>query len=263
MGAFQMQNYEHETDGIQDRYLKQYIYYDYFHDSILKSISDNGSELRIILSCEREWPTHDLKYLNDIQYEYTLIFKGCKYIEVERENPVELAEFLNARFKLSAKLQWIKDYPKRKYYHLRIQVADGYIDIIFKGFEITKSQGEVFLPKKISTEWHFKEIRTKLLLRPIDEVRQLAIEGNWVERTNAMEYLYLIADPKIYDLALLGLEDIDVRIASVYILGELGFYDSIKILIGLLDEAKDWPIARRHIQDSIEKILYKNYKVGS
>lgn len=257
-----MQNYEHETDDIRDRYLKQYIYYDYFHDSFLKSINNKESELSIILSCEREWPTYDKKYLNDVQFEYILIFKECKYIEIERENPAKSAEFINGRFKLSAKLQWIKDFPKKKYYHLRIQLADGYIDIIFKDFIITKRQGEVFLPKIFSIDWHFTDIRTKFSNRSIEEVRRLATEGDWLERTNALEYLYLTTDPKVYELALLGLEDIDVRIASVYILGELGIYDSIKILVSYLQEAKDWLIARKHIQDSIEKILYKNNRLN-
>lgn len=137
-----MYNYEHETKEIKDRSLKNYVFYDYFHDSLITEVRvlDEGRLVQFELSCEREWPSHDWNmYALDKRYTYTLSFINCRYFEYHRDNLRSYAEYINGRFKNSAKLKEFGKKTKKRLYHLRIQLADGYIDLIFNKFYIEKT----------------------------------------------------------------------------------------------------------------------------
>lgn len=263
IGRGLMKNYEHEIIDIRDRYLKNFIFYDYFHDSIITNISflEEGKLLRLDLSCEREWPEHDSeKYIFDTKYVYRLYFKHCKYFEYERKDTGTIAEYLNGRFKNSAKLSEIREGSRNYYYHLRIQLADGYIDIIFNAFYMEKVEGEVKLPGRINLEWYFDKIRKRFKNSKNEDVRKMVFSEDWLDKIQAMEYLWLIKDEKCFDYAMTALDDEDGWIASTYILGELGRIESLKKLNNLLEKVENCPISKRHIKDTIEKILFKNRK---
>lgn len=254
-----MKNFEHEIKDVKNRFLKYYIYFDYFHDSIIKHIEfeDKRSTVKIKLSCEREWETGN--YEENIwnpDYEYTLYFEHCKFFEYERESNNQFLEYINGRFKNSYKLVEIQKTTAKKCYHLRIQLADGVIDLIFHGFEMQKAIGNIILPKRIVSRWYFDEIKRIFEGKDIDDIRKTAASGNWIERTNSIVYLRLIKDKCCYKLALQGLEDEDVRIAAVHVLGELGNLEALDNLVLLMRDNKITNIEGKHIKDSIDKILF-------
>ncbi|SMC92488.1 hypothetical protein [Sporomusa malonica] len=254
-----MLNYEHETKEIANRYLKYFIFSDYFHDSIILkvAISDNGNQLTIELSCEREWPTHDRKYMNDPQYLYKLIFEDCKHVEYQRRNTGNVAEYINGRLKKSAKLHYIITETRKIHYHLRIQLADGFLDLVFRKFTIEKAEGLIELPNRISLRWYFDWVIKKYDDCAIDEVRNIAMSNDSIFKTVALEYLWLMNDDICSDIATRHLSDEDAWIAAVFILGEVGSVEVVPRLINLISIREYDSLAYRHIHDAIEKIIFR------
>ncbi len=254
-----MLNYEHETKEIADRYLKYFIFSDYFHDSIILNvaISDNGNQLTVELSCEREWPSHDRMYMNDPQFIYKLNFEDCKHIEYQRYDTARVAEYINGRFKKSAKLHYIVTESKKRHYHLRIQLADGFLDLVFRKFIIGKSKGLIELPSRISPRWYFDWVLKKYDHYAIDEVRNIALCGEIILKTGALEYLWLMNDDICRDVAIKHLSDEDAWIAAVFILGEVGSMKEISQLINSINAREHDSLAYRHICDAIEKIILR------
>lgn len=255
-----MYNYEHETKEIKDRYLKNYIFYDYFHDSLIKNIyiQDEGKLVQLELSCEREWPSHDWsRYANDIDYIYKLNFINCAYVEYQRSDFGTYTEYLNGRFKKSSKLIEINQETRRKNYHLRIQLADGYMDLIFQKFIIEKMNGHIHLPKRIPLEWHFDLIKRKFTREKIDEIRKTASTGDFPKKSYALEYLWVLNDESTFELATNALLDEDACIPAVFILGELGNIKSLNRLTQILNKENNSIIFKRHIKDAIEKLIMK------
>lgn len=253
-----MYNYEHEISQVKNRFLKYYIWFDYFHDSLIKNIDyfDENKVLNIDLSCEREWPSHNWKlFADDNNYIYRLSFIDCVYFEYEHYGLKSSTEYLNGRFKNSARLKEINQLFRSSYYHLRIQLSCGYIDLIFHGFKIERVKGDVYLPKRINCKWHFDYVVQKLKDKSVDEVLTLASEGEFPLKSYALDYLWMVKHDKIVDLAQNALLDEDARISAVFILGELGSIDNIKDLAQLMCKNDFTPVFKRQIKDSIEKIL--------
>lgn len=254
-----MFNYEHETNQIKDRFLKNYIFYDYFHDSLITKISilEHGQKVQFELSCEREWPEHNwTKYADDNRYKYKMQFENCKYMEYERTNIGTYAEYINGRFKNSAKLKSLNRESRQKHYHLRIQLADGFVDLIFNKFSIEKIDGSINLPKRISLNWHFDWVKHRFKNIHLDNIIDLSINGEFPLKSYAIELLWLLKYDNIEKLAINSLQDEDAVIPSVFILGEIGKYDNLKYLINLLKNIDD-NLMKRHVMDAIEKILAK------
>lgn len=252
-----MHNYEHESNVIKDRFLRNYIFYDYFHDSLITNIGilDEGKVVCLDLSCEREWPLHDWsKYAYDENYMYRLSFLNCAYLEYKRTNLGTYAEYINGRFKVSENLKEISRHSRKNYLHLRIQLADGYIDLIFSKFLIEKCTGSIELPKRISADWHFDFVKSKFSDKGIDEVRKIAKLGQSPLRTYALEYLWVINDEKIYDSALNALTDEDACIPAIFILGKIGNTNCLEYLYKMHNDNQKTFIFKRHIRDAIEKI---------
>ena len=260
-----MKNFEHEVKEIRNRLLRYYIYFDYFHDSIIKyiGIDNTNRNVRIQLSCEREWKSCDYdENIRNPEYEYTLYFKDSRYFEYEHESNQEAAEYINGRFKNSTKLADIIKTATKKYYHLRIQLSNGIIDLIFNGFEIEKAIGSIAVPRPIENRWYFDAIRAKYECKDIDTIRTIAVCGDWIERSETIVYLGMMKDKDSYRCALQGLDDEDIRIAAVYVLGELGYIEALEHMIVLLNDSKIDIIEKKHIKDSIDKILYKQEAKG-
>ena len=253
-----MLNYEHETKVINDRYLKQYIFYDYFHDSIIHNINiySNGRALAIELSCEREWPESERKkYMFDTKYQYTLIFEDCRHIEYQRDNVGKPAEYINGRFKDTAKLRQIIVRTRKKHYHLRIQLADGFLDLIFSKFSIEKLEGKIDLPARIEARWYFDWVLKKFENDNIEEIRRIAEFGELSIKAYALEYLWRVQDNMCYDLAIKALSDKDAWISATFIIGEIGDLAAIPYLANLLNNVEYDSLTCRHINDAIDKII--------
>jgi hypothetical protein len=259
-----MLNYEHETKDIGDRYLKYFIFNDYFHDSIIHNITicDEGKQLIIELSCEREWPSHDWnKYMLDSKYMYKLIFKDCKHIEYQRSNFGKVVEYINGRFKNSAKLFHIGAETRKKHYHLRIQLAGGgFLDLIFRKIIIEKIEGIIELPYRIALNWHFDWILKKFNNYNVNEIRGIAECGDFPLKTLALEYLWHIRDVTCYDLSIKALNDEDAWIVTVFIIGELGNLDIMPLLVETISNTGYESLTYRHINDAIEKIILRESK---
>ncbi|MDF2804997.1 MAG: hypothetical protein K0S61_4902 [Anaerocolumna sp.] len=91
-----MLNYEHETKDIKDRYLKNFICFDYFHDSVITKVTyeDKTKSVRIDMSCEREWPINRAReVIFDDNYMYSLFFTDCRYFEYERTSDKTYTEY--------------------------------------------------------------------------------------------------------------------------------------------------------------------------
>jgi len=255
-----MYNYEHELKTIKDINLRNYIFYDYFHDSIITkiSITNEGKLVELDLSCEREWPSHNWKdYAEDKNYLYKLQFINCSHIEYDRNDIGTYAEYINGRFKDSALLRKIANESRKTYYHLRIQFADGYIDLIFNKFNLEKPANNNKSQKRISIDWHFDKIKNEFSKLNIEEVRDIAYKGEFPKRSYALEYLWIIKDEKTLDLAVHSLTDEDARIPGVFIIGEIGNFNCIEYLIKLLSKNDYNSIFKRNINDALEKIYVK------
>ena len=256
-----MYNYEHEIKDIRNRKLKYFLYSDYFHDSLISriSIENEGKKVVFILSCEREWPEYNMgKYAEDENYIYKLSFINCAFIEYERNNKEIYTEYINGRFKNSAKLKEIKKGSKGNYYHLRIQLAGGYIDLIFKEFEIEKFVGEIIIPSRNNYGYYFDWIKEKYKEVDINEIINNAACGDFPLKNQALEYLWLTGQDDIKETAMKALLDEDAIIPAIFIIGEIGDIEDGEKLRRIYTGTNKWQsIERRHIKDAIEKILFR------
>lgn len=254
-----MNNYEHEIKINKNRLMKYFLINDYFHDSIIKEIGivDDNKKLLIKLSCEREWSNYDLKqYIDDLNYEYHLEFKDCIYIEIEKNNDSKYIEYLNGRFKNSSKIKEIIKNTKRKYYHFRIQTSTGYIDAIFRKFDIKKSIGEIQIPKRIENEYYFDFIKRKFSEKDITEIKYTAENGKGILKSYALEYLWLANQDDIESIAEKLLQNEDTEISAIFIIGETGNIKHLKQLNKIYEEDRS-AIFKRHVKDAIEKIILR------
>lgn len=252
-----MFNFEHEIESIKDRYLTYFFAYDYFHDGGIHSIEfcDHKDALKLLISCEREWAQDNNPDIDrfDDKYLYNVYFERCMYFNSEINGPFQ--EYINGRFKKSAKLEELSLKTKRRLYHLRIQVSGGFIDIIFSRFSIKKVSGEeIKIPSRIGFN-PFETLNKKFKNLSIEQVRDIASKGDWFDSYCALQYLALVEDKDSVSIALneLQREDEFIQIAAIYALGKLGDKEVLPVLVDLwLKETH--PIFRRHIQDAIEHL---------
>lgn len=266
-----MLNFEHEISDIRDRRLRHFFAYDYFHDGTIHNIQiEDDKSIEITISCYREWEDNynlgkgfsssaevyeDFRsHLFDDKYRYTCSFEDCEYYNSEiTENGYV---FLNGRFKDSAKVRELNNSSRKRYLHFRIQTTGGYIDIIFSKFQVRKATGEVRIPKQVSNIILFENVIRKFNKVNIESVRDLAKTGSDIEKLFALQYLGYINDPLVVDLAKNALKEEDARVAAFWILGNYGDTDIVPILFNEWSSAKG--LLKIHIQDAIEKIVYRN-----
>lgn len=268
-----MHNFEHEVDNIEDRYLRYFVAADYFHDGVVQEARfvNDGRDLELTVSCEREWrqdwrehwsqdgrmSQEALDHEFDAKYMYRLRFRDCYHYcsELIYSQP----EYISGRFKNSVRVAQAQQATGKRHLHLRIQYADGgYADVIFRRFSISRAEGEICLPPRVPSLVPFWIAGRICRGLSAEELRERAASGDWLQKSCAIERLACIGDRTCVPFALAGLEsdDEDVRIASVYALGVHGDATALPQLAALWRTA-DYPIARRHIQDAIEKILYR------
>ncbi|GGI11544.1 hypothetical protein [Gottfriedia solisilvae] len=257
-----MYNFENEIKQINNKQLDDFFGNDYFHDGFILFLDlTEDNILKMKFACEREKSNVQDKaehwYLNE-DYQYNVFFKDCTYLNMEIiDYPVE---YINGRFKNSVKLKQMNKESGKSNYHLRMQVAGGgFIDIIFRDFLIQKLTGS--LPKfEYSTLSHFEHISKRFEHSlDISEIQKLSVDEDNISRDWAIVHLFILKDTFTYEAAVKALDSTedDVVIASVFVLGEIAGTELISNLFTLWSN-NDFPIMKRHILDSIEKIIERS-----
>ena len=294
-----MWNFEHEIDCPDDKAIKSFLWVDYFHDSKILNIdfSEKQDKVTITVDCARDREDELEKLKGDDaekkafidehkdQFVYKLTFDGCKVFNCEKI--ASSGEFLNGRFKNSVILQKMKAADFSDYYHFRIQLVDGYIDLVFRKFIIRKLIGRMRyddfenIDYKISWLKNFKNSR--LLASNgslnVDKVLELAKTGNDIERQYALTYLAFHTKLNLVETArtILSLgNNFDMaKIISIFILGEQSDESDVPMLMLMYFDIErkmskadisinSTLLPKRHIMDAIEKIKYrkaKKYKI--
>jgi hypothetical protein len=275
-GGFNMDNFEHEITCPENKGIRNYLWYDYFHDSkIVNVFFDHKKGIVILtLQCCREieemWNrltgSNEIRrtYIdeNNDSFIYYLTFIGTKYYHCERL--IMDNDYINGRFKDTALLRKLVAENVNQLYHFRIQVDHGYIDIIFSGFIIRKKVGRVKFP--------VKETNCRTCKRFGEEAIKVALDGDDFDRFLAMETLFHENDSALLEIARQNLwfdDDGFACLYSTYILGKLGNADDIPKLLKLYLKIEQDPmfkltcrcsaiLPKRNILDAIELIYQRN-----
>jgi hypothetical protein len=272
-----MDNYEHEIVCPDNKGIRNYLWYDHFHDSKIDSIFFNQKKglVTLTLECCRDieeiWNklkcAHDARRTYIIEnidsFTYILTFKGTKYFHSERL--IMVNDYINGRFKNTALLKKLTAENKKPLYHFRIQIDDGYMDIIFSDFIIRKKSGRV--------KYSIKEVTYQSSKSLTDDEKKALLDGDDFDRFLAMQKLL-----KINETGLLGIARNNLRLNeehkysclySAYLLGKLGDVSDIPNLLDLFLNIEEYIVTRsacrcsailikRNIIDAIELIHQRN-----
>lgn len=228
-----------------------------------------AGELELLVSCEREWvadyklengytiDSYGFDQLFNEKYMYKLTFLSCKLFESHISGYV--LEYINARFKETIKLQQIIKLENRRYFHLRIQFSEGYLDIIFADFKIEKVTGDVIIPQQIINIVPFAQAINKFKGVPLEKIRNLSLNGNWLDRSLSIQYLSEVNDSSVLHVALQALnhEEDEVKLSAIHAIGKHASTDVIPLLLQMW-LASDVDLFKKHIMDNIEKIVFRS-----
>jgi len=272
-----MDNYDHEIACPDNRGILNYLWYDHFHDSKIDNISFDHRRglvtltLRCCRDIENKWNVlkgdHDAResYIDENidSFTYILTFKGTRYFHSERI--IENNDYINGRFKETAQLKKLAAKNKKALYHFRIQIDDGFTDIIFSDFFIRKKIGRV------------KYLVNEVICQPIksltDDSKKAALDGGDFEQFLAMQNLYKTNGAGLLEIArgnlLLDSEHEDSCLYSAYLLGKIGDNSDVPKLLDLFLNIENYLISKslyrcntklikQNIMDAIELIRYRN-----
>ena len=270
-----MDNYEHEITCPDNKGIRNYLWYDYLHDSKIDNISFDHRKglLTLTLECcrDREEVWKKLKYNDELfkayidghidNFTYILTFKGTKYFHSERL--IMVNDYINGRFKDTALLRKLSDENKKSLYHFRIQIDDGYMDIIFSDFVIKKKTGRIKYP--------IKEITARACKWFDEDSKNAALDGDDFERFLTMQKLFQENSPALLEIARKNLwfdGDGDACLYSAYLLGKLGDINDISNLLELYLKIEETLISKsvcrcgailpkRNVLDAIELIYHR------
>jgi len=271
-----MNNYEHEVACPDNKGIRNYLWYDIFHDSKIDNISFDHEKGLVVLTMEccsdidKLWDkfkndgdsdgdAYDA-YLKDHMdnFTYLLTFKGVQYFHSERI--IMVNDYINGRFKDTALLRNLSAENKKPLYHFRIEIDDGYMDIIFSDFVIRKKKGGVKYPID-STD------------QPVSATLGMsAFYGNDYKWYLTMQKLYDANDPGLLEIARSNLQ-LDSEhdyscLYAAYLLGKLGDTSDIPKLFDLFLNVEEYffaettyrsnaVLAKRNIMDAIELIHHR------
>jgi len=273
-----MDNYEHEIACPDNKGIKNYLWYDHFHDSKIDNISFDHRKglvtLELVCGCDIDIMWNSLKGDSNTRrafidenidsYTYTLAFKGTVYFHSERL--IMVNDYINGRFKDTALLQKLAVESKKPLYHFRIQIDDGYMDIIFSDFNIRKKVGRV--------KYSIKEISNQTYKPLTDEEKEAALDGDDFERLLAMKRLFISKESELLKIARSNLQldedHEDCCLYSAYLLGKLGDTSDIPKLLDLFFGVEEYLISKsicrcsailvkRNIMDAIELIHHRSH----
>lgn len=276
-----MSNYEHEIICPDNKGIRNYLWYDYFHDSKINNIFFDHTKGFALLTLECRNDINEAErnikggYDTDLNcveknldnHTYLLTFKGTKYFHTERL--IMVNDYLRGRFKDTALLKKLSSESKKSLYHFRIQLDDGYIDIIFSDFTIRKKSGRLKYPNK-NVICQTCETLNK-------NEKMVALDGGDYERFLAMQKLFKANDSDLLEIARHNFqfdsEYGESYLYSAYLLGKLGGISDIPKLLDLflsIDEIFASNsicrcgalIVKRNILDAIELIHYRVQNEG-
>ena len=270
-----MSNYEHEIAPPDNKGILNYLWYDHFHDSKIDNISFNHRKGLVVLTLEccreREEVWKKLQYNEDLfktyidehidNFTYILTFKGTRYFHSERL--IMVNDYINGRFKDTALLRKLSAENKKSLYHFRIQIDDGYMDIIFSDFVIKKKTGRVKYPIKETIAHTCKCFD--------EDSKKAALDGDDFERFLAMQKLFQKNSPALLEIARKNLwfdNYGDACLYSAYLLGKLGDKNDISNLLELYLKIEEnfviksvcrcgAILPKRNILDAIELICHR------
>lgn len=274
-GGIFIHNYEHEIPLVEDIGMRKFLWSDYFHDSVISDISfENPSKkaawrsdtVSLTLFCERDCeracqalsekarPDDWREFLTSGKFTYVLTFSGVKHFEIKTD--FGAMEYLNGRFKDSRLVRELNAGSKTPYYHFRIQITWGYIDLVFRRLKIRKTNGRVNYSTKgycfagTSSHGTVQESERLQPVFPIGEaddfdcfftMQKLSADGNPALAAYARECLKSdlpIEDAKPY---------------AAYLLGKLGNKSDLDLVREIFFQTDD-ELIKRHILDAIEAL---------
>jgi hypothetical protein len=282
-----MYNYQHEIEFPQNKAIRYYLWYDYFHDSQISNIEITGRGakqelffnptevvLTIISICDIDKEKNSKKKPRE-KYEYLVKFKGCSYFSYSMGALDNV--YLNGRFKDSVLLKKHEMERKNKLFHFRIQTVDGYSDIIFANCHIIKKIGTA-KPNDCEENNHTKTWMEKYMCDKgygeisIENLHSLAKTGDDVERFFALDYMARLLKADAIDDArrvlLLDKEEYEMaRIAAIWTIGMQGNTQDLPLLKDVyfndsVDECSE-SIRKRHALDAIERIMHRHERQGN
>lgn len=249
-----MYNYvDHEAACPTDKASYKVLYNDYFHDSLITSISMQPEKhsVEMHIQCSRECEEETGDWRKDIynrKYSYVLTFSGVTYLDIKTE--MSGAEYLNGRFKAIA---------KGKYY-FRIQTVDGYIDIGYRNFKLRKPDGRVSY--RGITEFDRWMDRTSATEDEICHIINRLQNDGYGEEEDFdlyldLERLYDSKTSRIADyLRKYAVKEWEMDAALPYagwLLGKYGSADDIPIIQQLLNRT-DNSLIRQNLLDAIDAL---------
>ena len=298
-----MYNYDHEIEMPKDKAMRKFLWDDYFHDSAVRSIAfQEKGVLRITLvSClDQEEAYARIKgteaekreYLikNEDKFVYYLYFENVFHFSLQ--SAVDWTEYINGRFKDSACLRIMQTWTSAPLYHLRMQFADGFCDVVFKSFKIRKKIGrinyrrreEIGTTASIPMDSHYfssKESKIRIgegeenyfhRTANFEKYLAQAESGEDFDRFIAMTVLY---EKKYESLLAIARKNLildpawmDSGVYAAYLLGKLGTKEDIRKLYeyhAFLNKTtageKNYPyntFSERTVLDSIEMLSLKS-----
>lgn len=265
-----MYNGEHEIKCPNDKYIKHFLWSDYFHDSKIQMIEFNNSKgnekifpdqiVLTIKSCrdiDNEWDRlNGTKIEKEIyitdnknKYIYNLYFVDCKYFNYEKS--IKVNDYINGRFKNTAILQKITKSTNKYYYHFRISTDDGYLDVIFSKFKIKKLIGRIYIKdtqirnneiKDYNINW-LKKYDKGILLMENGELNKMKLlelmnSGDDVERYYALYYFMKYDNETVTDYArnIIRLDWDDYEMSKIMAISLIGNQGDRQDLPALLKE---------------------------
>lgn len=260
-----MDNGEHEIECPNDKYIKHYLWNDYFHDSKIEIVEFNNSKgkdesrpdqvvltLKSDIDIDKGWDrlkgtdTEKKKYIteNKTKYLYNLYFGNCKYFNYEKS--IMVNDYINGRFKNTVTLQKIKKATNKHYYHFRIATDDGYLDIIFAKFKIKKLIGRIYIKdieiKDYNIQWLQKHDKGILLMDngELDKIKLLELISNGYddEMYYALYYFMKYTNEIIIDYArnIMKLDWDKYEMSKIMAISVLGIHGDEKDLPVLASE---------------------------
>lgn len=271
-----MHNYiDLEAEYPRSKAVRKFLLADYFHDSALKALDHNQAEreLTIRLQCSRDYEKAPKGTFEDDVYGYILQFRGVWGFRYNTDS--RWTEYLNGCFKKTAWLLETQKRTRRALYQFRMQLADGYLDIIFHSFEMRKVKGRI--------NYHdindLESFHMEYLKRSMEELNQLREELNQgndpMMDDSRLEQLYANGEkdlPSLCRMVLKKNQDEDVKAYAAWLLGKCGDLSDRALIWQAYQEWREqsgndtcswnW-LMDRNYHDAIEYLTWKNQISGN
>lgn len=272
-----MYNYEHEIPCPENLAMRKFLWSDYFHDSVITNIYYGSKSKRNIsigdvitlkLQCnidyEHAWenqckkrniPTDYTDLFNE-KYTYILSFYGVKYHQFECGETS--MEYLNGRFKNTHLLHLIEQKSCHPLYHFRIQVTNGYMDVVFRKFQVRKAMGRVnYLTKGYSFDSKKHSISEEELHRIHNQIVADNYEDDF-DYFMDLQKLYNGGDKELLKylrICLNSNQDSEAaKPYAAYLLGKVGETCDVPLAQAVYFQSID-RLQKLHIMDGIDLLL--------